>query len=104
MALVHSDYTVMKGKRRLNAGVNTTVAVRTDDESLFPASQDTKHRYFVEKLTGMLSFGSGSHHKLLQWLLRLIVRIATTRCASPPSAVVYWLWYWKFTRAFDEAS
>lgn len=53
VALIHSEYAVVKGRRRLNAGVNTTVAVRTDRGWLFAASQNTKHRRLAEKLMGM---------------------------------------------------
>jgi uncharacterized protein (TIGR02246 family) len=53
VALIHSEYTVVKGRRRLNAGVNTTVAVRTDGGWFFAASQSTKHRRFAEKLMGI---------------------------------------------------
>ncbi len=54
VALVHSQYTVVKGRRRLNSGVNTTVAVHTDEGWLFAASQNTKHRRLAERFLRML--------------------------------------------------
>jgi uncharacterized protein (TIGR02246 family) len=53
VALIHSNYAVVKGRRRLNAGVNTTIAVRTGTGWLFAASQNTKHRPLGEKLMGL---------------------------------------------------
>lgn len=51
-ALIHTKYAVVKGGRRRNAGVNTTIAARTDGRWLLAASQNTKHRRFTEKLMG----------------------------------------------------
>lgn len=50
VALIHTKYAVVKGRRRRNAGVNTTIAARTDGQWLLAASQNTKHRRFAEKL------------------------------------------------------
>lgn len=56
VALIYSEYAVVKGRRRLNSGVNTTVAVRTDPGWFFAASQNTKHRRFAERLLPVFSF------------------------------------------------
>jgi hypothetical protein len=54
VALIHAKGAVMNGGRRnrRNSRVNTTVAVRTDGCWQLAASQNTTHRWFVEKLMG----------------------------------------------------
>jgi hypothetical protein len=54
VALIHAKGAVVKGARRRNRRnrVNTTIAVRTDGRWLLAASQNTTHRWFVEKLMG----------------------------------------------------
>lgn len=52
VVLIHTQYAVMKGTRRRNQGINTSIAVRTDGRWLLAASQNTKHRRLMEKLMG----------------------------------------------------
>lgn len=55
VALVHAKGAVAKrGRRpsRRNSRVNTTIAVRTDGQWQFAASQNTTHRRLAEKLMG----------------------------------------------------
>lgn len=50
VALIHTSYAIVKGGRRRNAGVNTTIATFADGQWLLAASQNTKRRPLTERV------------------------------------------------------